>query len=109
MDSATRYPFVITSAIVGFITLFVAFNLEIITSFAGRFYSHWRDKIVRSMRSDDRWKEKGEELQDSNPTQTRPSEWWLLGYIVHRSIGWLTGQARQSKKTTAKVDSGNAC
>ncbi|KAK4233010.1 hypothetical protein C8A03DRAFT_19825 [Achaetomium macrosporum] len=64
-ESSTRNPFIITSTIVGLITLFVAFNLENITRSIGKVYHGWREKLVGDMRNDDRWKEKGEELQNS--------------------------------------------
>lgn len=50
-DSGTRGPFVITSAIVGLITLLVVFNLENIAGSMGKVYQCWRDKVLGHMRS----------------------------------------------------------
>ncbi|KAI0118811.1 ankyrin repeat-containing domain protein [Nemania sp. FL0031] len=93
-DSATKVPFVITSAIVGLVTLLVAFNLENIAGSMGRVYRYWRDKVLQDMRSDDRWKEKGRKFQDMDLSRTTPSEWWLLGYLGYR----LTTALRRKKK-----------
>ena len=93
----------------GLVTLLVVFNLENIAGSTGKAYQYWRDKIVRDMRSDNRWKEKGEEFQDFNPTRRTPSEWWILGYMVHRLVEWLTGKTQWNRGTESKVDGGNAC
>ncbi|PQE15320.1 ankyrin repeat-containing protein [Rutstroemia sp. NJR-2017a BVV2] len=108
-DSSTRNPFIITSIIVGLITLLVAFNLENIAGSTGKVYQYWRQKMLNDMRSDNRWKEKGEEFQDSGPARRTPSEWWFLGYIVYRLIRWSTRKTRQNKGADSNVDSGNAC
>ena len=109
MDSGTRNPLVITSTVVGLITLFVAFNLENIAGSMGKVYQHWRDKVVRNMRNDTRWKERGEEFQDFNLTRRTPSEWWLLGYMVYRLMGTLTEKKRRSKGKESSAVGGNAC
>ncbi|KAM3076143.1 hypothetical protein ACMFMG_006342 [Clarireedia jacksonii] len=109
MDSSTRIPFIVTSAIVGLITLLVAFNLENIAGSAGKVYQYWRQNMLNDMRSDDRWKEKAEEFQDSGPALRRPSEWWFLGYMVYRLKRWSTRKTRKNKRTDLDVDSGNAC
>jgi hypothetical protein len=69
------------------ITLAVAFNLENIAGLVEKIYHGWRTKLMRDMRSDNRWKEKGEELQEFNLTRRTPSEWWLLGYVMYRTMG----------------------
>jgi hypothetical protein len=90
-------------------TLLVAFNLENIAGSMGKVYQCWRDKVLEDMRSDNHWKERGEELQDLNPTRRTPSEWWLLGYLVYRLMGALTGKKRENKRKASRVDGDRAC
>ncbi|KAF3389537.1 Ankyrin-1 [Penicillium rolfsii] len=94
-NSSTRNPFIITSVIVGFTSLLVAFNLENIASSVGKAYQYWRKKVLRSMQGDSRWKERGKKLEDFDYTQTTPSEWWLVGYLVDKFVGLLAGRKQQ--------------
>lgn len=87
-DSATWNPFVITATIVGLVTLVVAFNLEIIV---GLYYDQ-RANLVTEMRIDDSWKELGTKLQGSSPNRRTPSDWWLVVYLIHRSIRRVAGK-----------------
>lgn len=95
--------------IVGFMSLLVAFNLENIAGSAGKAYQHWRKKVLQSMRSDGRWKERGEKLEDFASTRRTPSEWWLVGYLVDKLIGSLTGRKQQDKDEQSSVNPDNAC
>jgi hypothetical protein len=52
----------------------------------GKLYQGWRAKLVRDMGRDNRWKERGDELQEFNLTRNAPSEWWLFGYVMYRII-----------------------
>jgi hypothetical protein len=81
-------PFIITATIVGLVTLVVAFNLEIIL---GLYYDQ-RAHLVTKMGEDDNWKELGTELQGSNPNRKTPSDWWLVVYLIHRSIRGVVGK-----------------
>ncbi|KAI1126704.1 ankyrin repeat-containing domain protein [Nemania abortiva] len=88
-DRTTRDPFIITSAIVGLVTLLVAFNLDNIAGSMGKVYQHWRNKILEDMRGDNRWKEKGRKFQDINVSRNTPSEWWLVGYLGYKLMSAL--------------------
>lgn len=86
-DSETRNPFIITSVIVGFITLFISFNLENITTLGWRLYQGWRAKVVQDMQSliGQHWEERGNKLESTNNARSSlPSEWWLIGYCFWR-------------------------
>ncbi|PCH05679.1 Hypothetical protein PENO1_021120 [Penicillium occitanis (nom. inval.)] len=86
-DSDTRNPFIITSVIVGFITLLISFNLENITTLGWRLYEGWRTTVVKDMQfvDDDLWRERGNRLESiNNPSSSLPSEWWLVGYWFWR-------------------------
>jgi hypothetical protein len=72
-------------------------------------YQCWRDKVVGDMRSDNHWKEKGEEFEDFNPTRRTPSKWWLLGFQVYRLIGAFTRKKQENKKKELEVDGESAC
>ncbi|KUL83782.1 hypothetical protein ZTR_06613 [Talaromyces verruculosus] len=48
-DSDTRNPFIITSVVVGFISLLISFNLENITTLGWRLYEGLRAKVVQEM------------------------------------------------------------
>jgi hypothetical protein len=101
---------VITSTIVGLITLVIAFNLENIVGLAEKLYHGWRAKLVRDMRSDNRWKERGEELQEFNSTRKTPSEWWIFGYVIYRIMGtiqWSTEKKLDNGDEESKLDGGS--
>ncbi len=78
----------ITTTIVGLVTFAVAFNLEIIVGL----YNDHRASLVTQMRIDDSWKELGTKLQGSNPNRRTPSDWWLVVYLIHRSIRRVVGE-----------------
>jgi hypothetical protein len=110
-ESGTRNHFVITSTIVGLITLFVAFNLENIAGSTGKLYYCWRDMVVEDMQDNNRWKERGEELRHLGPTRRTPSEWWLLGYLMYKSLEKIKSLARVKRENKMKKSklNGGAC
>ena len=77
------------------ITLVVAFNLEIIV---GLYYDQ-RANLVTKMRVDDShsWKELGTELQGSSPNRRAPSDWWLVVYLIHRSMRRVVGMKARKR------------
>lgn len=84
LDTGTKIPFIISSVVVALVTLIIAFNLENLTGLIGRVYHNWRAKLVGDMKNDSHWKERGDKLQQSVIARERPSEWLLLGYVMHR-------------------------
>lgn len=65
---------------------------------------------MSDMRRDNRWKERGDELQESNLNRRTPSEWWLLGYLIHGLIGKLqalTGRKQENGDEESKPDDGS--
>ncbi|KAI0509403.1 hypothetical protein F5B22DRAFT_328250 [Xylaria bambusicola] len=107
-EGSTRNPFIITSVIVGLVTLLIAFNLEKLLGSIGQVYNYWRTKVIEDMRSDKNWKEKGERLEDLNPTWKNPSEWWLFEYMAYKGTGLLTGR-RRNKREQPKLNTGGTC
>ena len=74
-----------------------------------KIYSSWRAKLVRDMRSDNRWKIKEEELQEFDLTRRTPSEWWVFGYLMYRIIGAiraLTEKKPENDDEESKLDGG---
>uniref|UniRef100_A0A093V638 Serine/threonine-protein phosphatase 6 regulatory ankyrin repeat subunit B n=1 Tax=Talaromyces marneffei PM1 TaxID=1077442 RepID=A0A093V638_TALMA len=97
-DSATRNPFIITSAIVGFITLLISFNLENISTLCWRLYQGWRAKVVQDMQfvGNDYWMERGNKLESiDTPRSNFPSEWWLIWYAFWRLVRALYYRKKQ--------------
>jgi hypothetical protein len=90
-------------------SLLIAFNLENIAGSVGKAYQHWRKKVLKSMQSDGRWKERGEKLEAFASTRRTPSEWLLVGYLVDKLIGSLAGRKQQNKEEQSTVNPDNAC
>ncbi len=106
-DNSTRDPFVITSAIVGLITLVIAFNLENIIGLIGKFYNNWRAEVVREMQGDNHWKKRGDGLHEFNFNRRTPSEWLLVGYLLYRlaeKFKALTGKKQKQGDEEAEPD-----
>ncbi|KAF2968612.1 hypothetical protein GQX73_g4996 [Xylaria multiplex] len=102
-DNATRTPFIATSLIVGFITLFAALNLEKVAGSAGKVYENWRKKVVKNMREDKNWRGKGEKYQDINIYRRSPSEWWILGFVVSRYVRSLFGRKQRTMEKDSNI------
>lgn len=107
-EAGIRNAFIITSTIVGLVTLLVAFNLGSITGSVRKVYDCWRDKVVGDMRRDSRWSKIGGEFRDIGPTRRTPSEWWLLVYLVCRLArkirASLTGVWRENREKELVLD-----
>lgn len=74
-----------------------------------RTYQSGRAKLVRDMRSDNRWKIIGEELQEFDLTRRTPSEWWIFGYLMYRIMGAiraLTQRKPENDDEESKRDGG---
>jgi hypothetical protein len=68
--------------------------------------------VVGYMQSDNRWKERGEELQNSSYTRRTPSEWWLLEYLIYKLIekmAALIGKKRKNREKESKLDDSGTC
>ncbi|ETS81000.1 hypothetical protein PFICI_06002 [Pestalotiopsis fici W106-1] len=87
-ESATKVPFVITASLVGFVTYAIVFNLGNIKEALGKVYSGYRMRLLQQMENDKdlSWQEFRKQFKQfpPNPQQTRPSEWWILRYQLHR-------------------------
>ena len=55
-------------------------------------YYDQRANLVTEMRIDDSWKELGTKLQGSSLNLRTPSDWWLVVYLIHRSIRRAVGK-----------------
>ncbi|KAF7533147.1 hypothetical protein G7054_g7332 [Neopestalotiopsis clavispora] len=104
-DRATLNSFVVTSVVVGLVTLLVAFNLENIISLIRSKTSQWRAKIIKKMHTDERWKTEADELQSSLQTRSSPSEWLLVIFWLSRlmqKLKWQRG-TRQGQPRARNV------
>ncbi|EED14695.1 ankyrin repeat-containing protein, putative [Talaromyces stipitatus ATCC 10500] len=112
-ESDTRNPFIITSVIVGFVTLFISFNLDNIAGLVQKLYRYWRKRLVQDMENDNHyWRERGEELGADGPSSSpTPSDWLLLGYLIHRLVDKSQGILFRRKRTedSQKMDNESSC
>jgi hypothetical protein len=87
---------------VGLLTYLIVFNLNLLVSFSKSSYSSLKIGILSSMQADSRnsWKKKGELFHKYRPRenaeQSKPSEWWILVYLLQR--GWDILIFRKKKK-----------
>ncbi|KAE9370907.1 hypothetical protein N431DRAFT_468918 [Stipitochalara longipes BDJ] len=99
----------ITMIVIGILTYLIVFNLNLIVSFSKSSYSSLKIGIISSMQADSRkgWGERGELFHKYRPRenadQTKPSEWWIMIYLLRRVLDVVSFRKEElSERETKK-------
>jgi hypothetical protein len=89
---------------VGLLTYLIVFNLNLLVSFSKSSYSSLKIGILSSMQADSRksWKKKGKLFHEyrlrENAEQSKPSEWWILVYLLQRGLDVVLFRTREKRE-----------
>jgi hypothetical protein len=92
---------------VGLLTYLIVLNLNLLVSFSKSSYSSLKKGILSSMQADSRksWKKKGELFHEYRPResaeQSKPSEWWILVYLLQRCLDVMLFRRREKREDTS--------
>ena len=90
--------------VVGLLTYLIVFNLNLVVTFSKTSYASLKSGILASMKNDsrDKWRRNGELFHKYRPRETtdesKPSEWWILGYLLQRVLDVVTFRTRRVRK-----------
>jgi hypothetical protein len=96
---------------IGLITYIIVFNLNQIVRFGKTNYQTLKTGLVKTMQADGReiWSQKGELFHKhrarANGEQPKPSEWWILVYVLQRTLDIV--QFRKTQKLAERDSVGS--
>ena len=101
--------------IVGGVTYTLVLNLEQVARSTYDYYKVLKKHVIKSMKGDtETWKDRAKKYESFEPvpTDTKPSEWWVLWYIIAWPINTIISvidlekpQAQNSRPATPSVNS----